>query len=281
MPERWELEVEKGFLLLSSKAERQRVSLYPVSPCLSLRRAVSKYLETSAYQCSQVRLCPFLIYTPLLSPFLHSPPPLSSPLSLCPPHLPLCPHPHFSHSPASTAAVSPDLPVFVSPKFVPSSSPLSLSPFALASSSPALLSQTRGTRSSLLIALPASSPAVASQQTYPPATSSSLGTDATATEEREPKLLIVCPRQTRDFHPSFLQEIDRVGRELRVSVSVHQVKNNVIWGLRMAKNRALLSGRFLSSPLSPLLTMWVWGVLCFPMFYLSRCYQEERFDNMD
>ena len=41
-----------------------------------------------------------------------------------------------------------------------------------------------------------------------------------------------------------------------MSVTVHQAKNNVIWGLRMAKNRALLSGRLLSSPLSPPLDEW-------------------------
>ena len=139
---------------------------------------------------------PHLHATPFSHPALTTPSLLSS-LSLLPSSSSLSASTHFSHVPACTAAVSPDIVASVSPNFATLSAPLSLSSFSLASSSPPLFSQTRGTPSPVRIALPASLPSFAPQQI-------SLGTDATASEEREHRILLICPRQTREFHPSFL-----------------------------------------------------------------------------
>ena len=96
--------------------------------------------------------------------------------------------------------------------------------------------------------LPHSSPSSPSPPPFslpsPPASSSSFA-------QTEHSLLLLCPNTATPFHSPFLREIDRVRREGGINIIVHRIKNSCIWGLRIAKDKAVLAGHPFSSSLSP------------------------------
>ena len=111
------------------------------------------------------------------------------------------------------------------------------------------------------------SPSLSSSSPSPPLALSSVSSSGRVGHS----LLVLCPRLVNTPHPPFLKEIDRFKRDFGIQVILHQVKNTSIWGLRVAKDSAILSGLSRSSPLSPPPDEWKKEVCGSPECCASPC----------
>ena len=214
------------------------------TPKLVVSRFKSPVLETG---CSRI-LREFCVSFSLSSSFLCPPPFLFFPRTALPRASSLPPVSSTSSSaPASAASSS------LSPST--SSSPAS-SPSSSVSSDPASC-QSPDPSPPLLPLSSGSSP------------SSPLSSVPSVCVARS--LLILCPRVAANPCSPFLRELARVRRDGGLSVTVHHVKNTAIWGFRLAKDRAILSGRALLSSLSPPSNEWKKEVCGSPECCTSRC----------